>query len=547
MIKYPISTHTFMMPIRWDYLPKGFTKEKWKFSFDFEERTSLIKIHKLLISSGWNRKFYKIDNDVKRYNEISYFHSYATRTLFDMQYRSETTVNDLDDHKIMVYYEKRIDKNDGSYYQIQLHDGTEYRLTLTDINLHVYNTGVMILTFVCENHNSNYSKEDILKINEYGRRIYPAFLDDGNSNLTETVKTENLASKLTIYAPLSNIQLEEDFSWYDNLNQNNTFHLKGDEYIYSNFIIFPKIITGLFNNKFTFDAEGESEEKVRCNIIGDDRMFFQCWYGSNSLANRFKKYNKSTSDYNYEVDKYWYAFIFGDADAKWPTMQNEILIKQDIQISTYGRWANYGTLYGFSRDSFAAISGSIDKIGVPLDIHFTSIYYQMAVLSLAQRASILKFSSEVANLSDLGKSKPYEAAKKIEVLYLNYIEFINKIYHREITPTIQGIEMYDKFHDVMRIQRDADALKSEIAELHNFADMVKQDRLTMIATYFLPFSLVFGILGSNFLDPTNMKIFNLNVNINAFIWLGIGIVSALILGKIANRIFNKIQNKKLWN
>ena len=548
-----------MLPIRWDLLPKGYPLGTHKNSIDFEARTNTEALHELLKKSLWHRSFYKIDGDVKRYNEISYFHSYACNTLFDLNKSIERTPDKIDPNKVMIYYEKIIE--DGAYYQIKILQKS-YILRLTDLNLHVYNTGVAILVISSENH-AYKDKEDILRINEYGRRVYPPFLSKNNPLLTRTAKGVMLADSLEIWTGNVNDPiLYEDFSWYDDLSQNNTYFWENGEYQYHNFIIFPKIISGLFNENFTFDAQGEFDElnqrenKVRFNFITDDRMFFQCWYGNNDLAKELKEKSfsyheiekngekmkiKNQTLYGYEDHLYWYAFMNGDAKSESITCQHDVMLEEEIANSTYNRWANYGTLFGFTRDSFVAISDDLNtllKNNAPnLAIHFTSIYYQMAMLSLAQRASILRFSSEVANLGDIGKDDGDKAVKLIEKLYLNYIEFVNKLYFREITPAIQGIEIYDQFQTVMRIEHDANALKEEMKELYDFAMLKKQDILTEIATFYLPFALVFGILGANFFNDKNFNVEE-GIDWNIILWIAIGLLISFVLSLLTRNIYN---------
>ena len=548
-----------MLPIRWDLLPKGYPLGTHKNSTDFEARTNTEALHELLKKSLWHRSFYKIDGDVKRYNEISYFHSYACNTLFDLNKSIERTPDKIDPNKVMIYYEKIIE--DGAYYQIKILQKS-YILRLTDLNLHVYNTGVAILVISSENH-AYKDKEDILRINEYGRRVYPPFLSEENPLLTRTAKGVMLADSLEIWTGNVNDPiLYEDFSWYDDLSQNNTYFWENGEYQYHNFIIFPKIISGLFNENFTFDAQGEFDElnqrenKVRFNFITDDRMFFQCWYGNNDLAKELKEKSfsyheiekngekmkiKNQTLYGYEDHLYWYAFMNGDAKSESITCQHDVMLEEEIANSTYNRWANYGTLFGFTRDSFVAISDDLNtllKNNAPnLAIHFTSIYYQMAMLSLAQRASILRFSSEVANLGDIGKDDGDKAVKLIEKLYLNYIEFVNKLYFREITPAIQGIEIYDQFQTVMRIEHDANALKEEMKELYDFAMLKKQDILTEIATFYLPFALVFGILGANFFNDKNFNVEE-GIDWNIILWIAIGLLISFVLSLLTRNIYN---------
>lgn len=506
-----------MLPIRWDYLPMGFSSHKGKYSFDFDQRTDMQSMNKLLHQSGWKRSFYRIKNDITRYNEMTYFHAHVGMTLFDLQQQTEPNEFVVDQNKIMAFYEIEITSNENALYSINA-KGKEYVLNLTDINLHVYSTGIAILVFGCENY--QYSNpNDILIINDFGRRIYPHFLG-GEGILTTPTKNSFLANSISITAENVNFgnPLTEDFSDYDSLVSKETHGFENGKYNYRSIVKFPKIITGLFNSNFVFEAKDEAENKIRWNLLGDDRMFFQCWFGHNETASNIKKkfcedkdgniveIDKGTASfYGFENDCYWYAFMNGDNSTDI-SMQNDTLLKLDIDKSTYARWVNYGTIMGFTRDSFVSITNESEFAKSLLSTHFTTLYYQMAVLSLAQRASVLRFSSEVSNLADLGKSNEDKATQLIEKLYLNYIEFINKIYHREVTPTIQGIEMYEQFQKAMIIERDANSLKNEIAELFNFATMVKQDKLTKVATFFLPFSIVFSIIGASIIsDPLKGK------------------------------------------
>ena len=518
-----------MLPIRWDYLPYSFNKKNGKQAHSFDVRTDLEAFQRLIQNTCWRRKFYTINNDVKRYNEMTYFHAFTTTTLFDLQQYHEKNESEIDKNKVMIYYEIPIDTASESYYEITTKTKT-YKLKLTDLNLHVYATGIAILVIGCENY-LYHSKDDILIINDYGRRIYPQFLTDNGGQMTDYVKGEFLPSRIKLYTPNVNksIPNEEDFSNYDTL-MNKEVHLnKGFGYKFNQVIVFPAFIHKLFDDNFVFDAQSEDKNKIRLNIVGDDRMFFQSWYGCASKSYGYRLFNKKTNSYGYEKDPYLYAFIYGDSKGgiKDITQQNSKLLASDIEESTFVRWINNGTIFGFSRDSFVLLTDEEWFSKNVLTTHITTFYYQMAVLSLAQRASILRFSSEVSNLADLGKTDEDKATKLIEKLYLNYIEFINKIYYREVSPAIQGIEIYEKFQKAMRIEKDAKSLEDEIRELYNFAMMVKQDKLTTLATLFLPFSIVFGILGANFYKKDSFEFKTFLPDQDVIIWLSIGMILSI--------------------
>lgn len=529
-MNYPISTHCFMLPIRWDYLPQDFAKERDKSIYNFDIRTEIEVFNKKLGNTAWERKFYKIDNHPEIYNENTYFHAYATYTLFDLQQADEKDNTIVHKNKTMVYYE--IDCIDSDSYTIIALNKT-YTLKLTGISLHVYNTGVAILTFNLENWQYKF-QEDILKINEFGRRIYPQFL--GNQQpFTNSPKHVFLADKIEIKCDKLNYGLpfSDDFTQYDNLKDKETHCVnENGEYIYNTIVDIPNIVKQLFNANFVYNAAQEIQgDVIRFNILTDDRMFFQSWYGNNQLASSFSKeiklHNNETY-FAYAQSNFWYAFIFGDKTAYSLGIANKYMQEKNILECTYDRWAGYGTLFGLTRDSFVAVSSDVDtliKNFVPdIRIHFKTMYYHMAVLCLAQRASILRFSAEVSSLADLGKSDVKEVTKRVQQLYLNYIEFINKIYFREITPQIQGIEIYQKFQNMMNIPSDIKNLDDEISELHEYVSLLQDeqrnneaDRLNKIATAFLPLTLIFGILGANFIDSKDIKLVE-NTYANILIW-----------------------------
>jgi len=538
------SVHAFMLPLRWDYLPEGYTATEGKSKYSFDERTNLREINKLLLASGWKRSFYRINGLAENYNELTYFHAYASKTIFDLQQASEKTEEIVDEKKVMTYYEIEPAENENAFYRITTKEKT-YELKLTGISLHVYNTGVAIITYNLSNN--NYTQpEDILRINEFGRRIYPQFLTD-DTQATEAAKNTFHPQKIEMLCSGINGGhiITEDFSHYDDIASLETHSVKLEEYCFGTIVKLPAHITALFNKSFVFGANVEKQDKIRFNLLADDRMFFQCWYGNDKLADTFTKDEeilKKTDEIRhlYRNSPFWYGFVFGDRGTGNLGIGNSLMMEEEIKRCTYKRWADFGTLYGFTRDSFVAVSSSIPTLlqnKVPdLSRHMKTMYYQMAVLCLVQRATILRFSAEVSELADLGKKDTSRTIDQIKDLYLNYIEFINKIYFREITSHIQGIEMYVQYQQIMNIASDVTDLDREIDELHNFAMMQKQDeqtrqgnRLTQIATLFLPASLVFSIIGANIFDKENTVFGGSNIDWNSIYWIITGFVPSLLL------------------
>ncbi|MEM6726484.1 MAG: CorA family divalent cation transporter, partial [Bacteroidota bacterium] len=190
---------------------------------------------------------------------------------------------------------------------------------------------------------------------------------------------------------------------------------------------------------------------------------------------------------------------------------------------------------------------------IPLFTHMESIYYQICVIGLIQRASVIRFSGEVANLTRLAKleSNVDEAklVQRIRNLYRAYIEFVNKIYFREVTSQIQGIELYNQLQEVMNIDRDVKDLEGEIEKLHNYASLLEDkrsnqliNRLTLIGALFLIPTFITGFFGMNLfndsLEPYDLGFFKSLI-------IGLLIISFGILILIGQRSWLRLP-KNLW-
>ncbi len=505
MEKTTYSYHHFLFPFRWDLLRKGFKKsEKKEEKYSFDERTELQTAAGIIkLTPAWQQK--KISGIIhhEQYNELTYFHEFVRRAIYDFEKDySDPVMNYFEydpaklvntEFKIFFYQKKPGLPDDADNKDKTNYVQKKISLQIEGITLHLYNTGIGVLSYNLANNNSQQnSPETILLINELGRRIYPQFMGE---NRTWDTKRIFLADKIEVGG------LEEDFSIYDKL----------DNLSFQKTFLPPDYISRLFSQQviFNMDEDELKEDKLFFTRVMDDRMFFLCWYGNNEFANNTGKC--------YQCDPWWYSFIFGDKTAGG-SIANDTMLKKQLAEHTYERWSKYGTLYGMSRDSFVCLSSDasfFDKNDLPrIDVHMNTIYYQLAVLALVQRASVVKFSAEVTGLADLAKAQSDgKALDRIKELYLNYIEFINKIYFREITSQIQGIEIYNQFHKVMRIADDVKDLDGEIQELHNYAEMVKQYQMSrrseMLNKVGLPLilaSLIAGILGINFI-PEDAKIF----------------------------------------
>ena len=480
------SFHYFLFPFRFDYLENevndrhDFYKEK---AFDERVFKKLPILFEKLKNSEWEYLPFEI-KEAEFYNEFVYFHDFVKDSLFNLN-------ESFDKNSTSYFFRKKLNRL-KIYLDVKKFSGFEktYELDLISITLRIFDTGIGILAFEVENHKYE-NKEDVLNINEYFRRIYPPFVGKGFS--FEEVNKKYMANFVIKDEDENNeskkykLDLEKDFQ-----------NIKGLK-------IAPYILEILGEDTFTQNIK--EKNKFLIQPVIDERMFVMCWYGNDEMASLAKEcwYECKDDEKKYwKLKDFWYEFLFVDANGK--SIANKKIQEELLEKSTYLRWQEYGTLYGISRYSFVNLTSSKETLkrnyADYLIENFKGVYYQLVVLALAIRASVLRFSDEVTAISDLEPDE--NLYERVSNLYKNYLKFVNKLYFREVSSQEQAIEIYEMFQNIMRLERDVKDLDSEINKLGSYVYMIQEKEenkemkdLTKIATIFLPPSLVAGIFGMN--------------------------------------------------
>lgn len=454
MNKY--SFHNFMFPFRW--------KIKDLDDKPFSEQIDLHNIH-YAMSPNWERLVAptvnaELDN---LYNERNYFFEFVHSALYD----------DNSDTTLVRHYERCEPRQGGVTYRVVCGSvKKEYILDVQAINLNLYSTGVGVLSIYL--YNNRYADaNDVLAINQYGRRVFPAFINDVNirSEIAHSLAFDGL-----------NGVYEENFKNYNNGIKSNT----------------PA--------SFVTKMVHEVAENIELQPVIDDRMFVLCWYKNDKFANQFQNSNKDYEQFLY--DDWWYKYVFIDSNYK--TCPNDMMSHQLIEKATYPRWQQWGTLYGVSRYSMVMLTGN----GCPdyLTTYFETEYARMAELVFIQRATVLRFSSEITKISNISVKRDF--SERVSSLYREYIRFENQIFFREISAQDQGIEMYQLLYGAMNLKEQVEKLDEEIEELYNFVSL-REDRrtnntmslLTWITTIFLPITVITGYFSMNEYTQNKMFVF----------------------------------------
>ncbi len=434
------------------------------FMFPFVIKKDKKDNFKQTITKEFKQKEFLLDK-VENYNEYIYFYPHVRDVLFR-------------ENDSALYYEKELKKDKKHQYIINLKKGGVYTLDIENISLRIFNDSIGILSF----HLNNYkytNADDILKINEFGRRIFPQYLD--SKCFVDAPKDSFLADSIEIIIN-DECFAKDDFSKFNKLDELSIENLES--------VLIPEFIQKFIGNDV--------------KTIIDDRMFVISFYlDDTGIVCNLTKFDDEKNEYSFSNNDWWYKYVFVDGDLK--TCQSKIMCKEVIKKSTYDRWIGEETLWGVSRYSFVSISKKSWFSENILLIHSKTMYYQIMTLLLMYRAMIVYFSDEVQDIVEKIRNKDIKQVEQdSKKLYEEYLKFLNGLYFREVTPQDQGIEIYKKALEIMEIENQIKDFDREISELDNYIALEVEknrnkelDKLNKIATLFLPPTFIASFLGMN--------------------------------------------------
>lgn len=462
------SYHIFYYPFTWRLEDHG-----------DDVLSSQVNLGNLCIkkNSEWKRHRNQTDDDkIVLFNEKNYFFQFVHGVLYDDK-------NDSKPH-LMHHYER--DVQDARYeLQVRLPETVDirYSLKVDAVNLNLYSTGVGLLSFYLHNDNGvcfegkdgnweprRIDSPDVLRINQFGRRIMPPFYAD-----------IEYRGELAKYIEIKGLPGFDDKSLYEDFRS----YTINDSWKPACFV------TALLEDLAT---------NLETSPVIDDRMYVMSWYKNGDVL---EQVCRDTVNYEHgDNNHFWYRYVFVDSGD--PTCQNGDMRKSLLEQATYKRWQDCGSMYGMSRYSLVLLTN--EYVPEYLLVYFRTTYARMVELTLMQRASLLSFSKEVtavSNLSDF-KGTSDRLYGRIRSVYEEYIRFVNQFYYRDVTAQDQGIELYGMLHGVLKMDESVKDLDEDIVELYQYISMVddnernkKADTLNWIMGFFAPASLVAGIWGMN--------------------------------------------------
>ncbi|MEW6601441.1 MAG: hypothetical protein AB1499_10770 [Nitrospirota bacterium] len=402
-----------------------------------------------LCKEGWTVQEFTIDT-VETYNDFYYFHPFVRQAIFNKAGNTG-----------MEY----LARNDYNYLEVEyIYDDQSRNNCITtevrSIDLHLFDNQIGLLTVTTEKciDDNETAFPDLLRYNDISRRVYPPFLNSGKIN-TDKVKCDAklLPSRMTLFHETDNSKTINECFGHVHLDSGNDI-----EYL-------SEIVRKLLYPFKLKESNRATEIEIYFTPFTDDRMFVVAYYAEKKVIDDLTK--RCCDSYAYEKHVDWYRYLFVDGNS--PSIANPSLMKELLRKHTYNRWVNSGSLYGISRYSLVMMGDNSDFCRNVLKQHMKSMYYQMALIVLFQRAMLLKFSDDIFDItkdSDF-KNKPLdELQKRASDLQGDFIKFINKYWFIEITPQEQGTEMYNQWMGLLNIDKLYQEVEKEIAELSRYVE-----------------------------------------------------------------------------
>ena len=176
-----------------------------------------------------------------------------------------------------------------------------------------------------------------------------------------------------------------------------------------------------------------------------------------------------------------YALINIDVSAGSCSCQNRRMLDKYFEEQLYLRWVEWGTIHAVTNHSMLCLTGDPKDVMDSVVNPFLIEYVPMCILGLAQRASLLSYDTQITEAvkkSNL-KEKPLagEMTDNLITLAEQFAVFQGQLLLQEVTPQIQGIELYERIQRMLFIPELEKNIQCQLNNLYQIAEAnrAKQD------------------------------------------------------------------------
>ena len=480
------SYHTFLFPFIWEGRGKKILSTK-DFKALFDQNPNWENIN--MTDEYRIKSNPKIRNDADAflfYKEYQYFHPYARKAIygfedgivFNYAFRPQDVRNKA--HYYITKTMKLPEITGNSYREIT------FDLLINSIQLKIYNTGIAIFILEGENHGLTKDGEpqnnlnSVKAINDYGRRVsLPYIPSNPNYSLS--------ADKLTL--SIEGIgEFVSDFKGC--IERTQTKEAIENGISLTHFCDFIKKILSFGGSKSFTSKSTKSDDCCFVYSALDDRMFVASYIKDTKESDAMKARGNDNRPLFFTQDdlsKSLYELLCVDPPDNCCCM-DPMMREKEISKAVYTRWLDMGTLTTCTNQALITLTSSTAP--THLDESFLTQYVQMCCLCLAQRASIINFqriaSSVSAHVEECGRQIKLQTVSRLMTLQERFVAFQNQLNFHEVTPELQGIEIYQKLMQSCYITEEMDSLKEQLNALSDAAN-------TSLDFNFNKFALIFAV------------------------------------------------------
>lgn len=403
----------------------------------------------------------------------------------------------------------------------------EIRMDLLDIEITLYQFDVGHVSFLCRYHMEpdmpepdKAFYEHVLIINDRMRRLYIPWLDNrvGDHGVGE-MEARKLA-QLQGHGPYHEIRLMIHEP-YGNFNPHCPGVLVED---YEACLSFETMDMENPNRPILLEAVlGQmDQQEMGCSfeLLDDNRMFTLAFIQTQSIQGFLNQPSWGDME-QLRKNSRWYRLIMVDGVQETAMTNNASLREQGVWESTYTRWLDSenpdnSTLFGVTPHSFIMLGSCRNQYFCDhLQSSFIHQYSEMVRLVLGQVAAVHRFGRDIYSLSGRVMSPRKKIRshgldervfREVSAFRQSFNDYINRLFFREVSPQVQGIELYRMVQGKLEIQEHLSELREEISQLFNHMEMLQRQsqeksihQLTQTSIVLGFLAVVTGIYGANFI------------------------------------------------
>ena len=228
----------------------------------------------------------------------------------------------------------------------------------------------------------------------------------------------------------------------------------------------------------------------------DDRMFVVCCIADPRIIPSLTTPvidNKYLYQRDTEIAKRLYGLINIDLP-EGSSAQNIQFVQEQLDDQLYGRWIDQGTFHAITQHSFFCVTDDESKVENTVILPFLTQYTLMATLALAQRASLIHFDKRLTQIaSRFGDEKDKKVEDDLKDEAIAFAKFQGELILDEVTPQIQGIEIYAKLQKMLYIDKLNEGANRQMTKLFEISEAEFNRKVSAAGTALAIFAGLIGI------------------------------------------------------